>query len=448
MLPHLFLVIRNCSHSQLIYRHLETINLVRPFEEHNQDLGQPGRHNAGLSPCNASLRYRNSPAHSTADSWRIPFSTPRTGLWMILLALAYSSTSEGGLIDCSRKALLRLLCRATKEHSIGEGRAQGEGRGDVCRPRRRHCADKSVLWRMPWQQEKHWGVRHGQGGWLGENCFSTGRNCEVIPTVSTLRLHPFRVESVDLSAKSHGSGWRRVRTTKEHHLSTVHSVSAWEGSSWRRAHTVLPSSKARGVGNLWPYVHGLISLHYLESCHWSPTNGNQDRRRCLHRLSWGMPVLIAHNARRPYCHCCSALVSPDHLLAVPRRASSPCRLSHSFNPCRWSAASFCWWPSVKTFFIVTVARNRVNPRDREQGREGKDIFSSLSLTGLPASKYMFVVLTAHSMPQMVFLDIRSIRLDCLVLKLFYQTDLRNTDRPTHVSLRKNRPNFRKAYMFM
>ena len=53
------------------------------------------------------------------------------------------------------RPLLWLLCRATEEHTSGEGRAYEEGQGDVCRPRRRHPAGKSVPWRMHWQQERH-----------------------------------------------------------------------------------------------------------------------------------------------------------------------------------------------------------------------------------------------------------------------------------------------------
>ena len=238
----------------------------------------------GCRLANASLRHCNSPAHSTAEESHS--AHPQLAMvcgWFCLLWLTYQhpkvvwSTAHG-------RPLLRLLCRATEEHISGEGRAHEElqeGQGDVWRPRRRHRADKSVPWRMHWQQERHWGVCHGQGGWLGENRLSTGRSCEVIPTVGTLRLHPFRFESVDLSAKSHGWGWRRVRTPPDHHPSTVHPVSAWEGSSCRRAHTVLPSNKARWVGNLRPYGHGLISLHHLESCHWSPTYKPQSRPATL-----------------------------------------------------------------------------------------------------------------------------------------------------------------------
>ena len=62
------------------------------------------------------------------------------------------------------------------------------------------------------------------------------------------------------------------------------------------------------------------------------------------------------------------------LLAVRRRASSPYSLCHSFNPCRWPAASLCWWPSVQTSFIVTLARNRVNDREREHARKRQEYF--------------------------------------------------------------------------
>ena len=92
-------------------------------------------------------------------------------------------------------------------------------------------------------------------------------------------------------------------------------VSAWEGSSWRRAHTVLPSSKAR-----WPKLAICDPTSTGASAYttsraatevWSPTNGNQDRPRTLQttsntaRQSWGMPVVMAHNARRPCWHRCS-----------------------------------------------------------------------------------------------------------------------------------------------
>ena len=67
--------------------------------------------------------------------------------------------------------------------------------------------------------------------------------------------------------------------------------------------------------------------------------------------------------------------------------------TQSFNPRRWLAASLCWWSSVQTLFIVTLSRNPVNDRDCEHGKN-QGFFSSLS--ELPASKDIFVVLTAYA----------------------------------------------------
>ena len=53
--------------------------------------------------------------------------------------------------------------------------------------------------------------------------------------------------------------------------------------------------------------------------------------------------------------------------------TSPCSPCLSYNPCRWPAALLCWWPSVRTSFILTLARE-VNNRDREHGRKGFVIF--------------------------------------------------------------------------
>ena len=82
-------------------------------------------------------------------------------------------------------------------------------------------------------------------------------------------------------------------------------------------------------------------------------------------------------------------VSPDILLAVRGCASSPdpCSLCHSFSPCRWPAASLCWWPSVSNFFhcnFNTVWTIGIGSKEQKART-----FSSLSLSGLPASKDMF-----------------------------------------------------------
>ena len=67
--------------------------------------------------------------------------------------------------------------------------------------------------------------------------------------------------------------------------------------------------------------------------------------------------------------------------------------TQSFNPCRWPAALLYWRPSVQTSFIVTSSRNfwTIGIVSTEKG---KDFFSTLR--ELPASKDMFVVLTAYA----------------------------------------------------
>ena len=76
---------------------------------------------------------------------------------------------------------------------------------------------------------------------------------------------------------------------------------------------------------------------------WTSAGWKKGRFRMAgHKLSWLLPLLGA---------ACPS-VSPDLLLAVRGHASSPdpCSLCHSFSPCRWPAASLCWWASVSNFF--------------------------------------------------------------------------------------------------
>ena len=96
-------------------------------------------------------------------------------------------------------------------------------------------------------------------------------------------------------------------------------VSAWEGSSWRRAHTMF-SLPAKLGGPSWQSVilHPRVHLPTLPrelplKSEVLQTAIKTGRGRCLHgrpqatllvSLDGGMPVLIAHNARRPCWHRC------------------------------------------------------------------------------------------------------------------------------------------------
>ena len=93
--------------------------------------------------------------------------------------------------------------------------------------------------------------------------------------------------------------------------------------------------------------------------------------------------------------------------------------------------------------VITLARNRVNDRDRDVStEETARIFSSLIVPPALAEKDMFVELTAY-----VGSLTNNRYVDDWILKLAYPTDTRNTNRLTQESLRQNCPILRKAYMF-
>ena len=117
------------------------------------------------------------------------------------------------------------------------------------------------------------------------------------------------------------------------------------------------------------------------------------------------------------------------LLAVRRRASSPYSLCHTFNPCRWPAAALCWWPSVQTSFIVTLARNRVNDQEREHARKRQGYFVAWASWQLQRTCSSYL----QRMPvpwQTIHICMRA---DCWILKLFNRQILEiPTNRPTKV----------------
>ena len=99
-----------------------------------------------------------------------------------------------------------------------------------------------------------------------------------------------------------------------------------------------------------------------------------------------------------------------------------------------------WFPLWSN--VITLARNRVNDRDRDVSTEEKArVF--FSLMRLPASteKDMFILLTAYGMwvPWQT-IDMWSIGF----WSLFYPTDTRNTDRLTQESLWQKTVHFRKS----
>ena len=75
------------------------------------------------------------------------------------------------------------------------------------------------------------------------------------------------------------------------------------------------------------------------------SNGKTYTSWLLLQASWLLSLL---GARLPFCFSRSSPCRADTCFFV-----SPCSLCHSFNPCRWPAASLCRWPSVQTSFIVT-----------------------------------------------------------------------------------------------
>ena len=90
-------------------------------------------------------------------------------------------------------------------------------------------------------------------------------------------------------------------------------------------------------------------------------------------------------------------------------------LSASVDAMGWRLR-FAGGPPSQTFFIVTLARNRVNDRDWEQRRKGKDLFW-LELEQAASFKG-HVRRTFNVCRVYWFVDKRSIRVDCWIWNLF------------------------------
>ena len=74
---------------------------------------------------------------------------------------------------------------------------------------------------------------------------------------------------------------------------------------------------------------------------------------------------------------------------------------------------------------------------------GQQVSSTILLYTEKRGRGTFLVAIESTNSVCQLFDKRSLRADCWILKLFYPTDPRNTDRPTHESLRKNSPIFEK-----
>ena len=145
--------------------------------------------------------------------------------------------------------------------------------------------------------------------------------------------------------------------------------------------------------------------------------------------------------------------SPGGSLPFCISKSSPCRA----ETCFFSVQSVSLFQSLSVtggFALLVVLRPNFchyyfsqKPHERsESGARKKRQGSSLAWLEWAAS-FKGHVRRTDSVLAWCFLDKRSITVDCWILKLFYPTDPRNTDRPTHESLRKHCPIFGKAYMF-
>ena len=168
--------------------------------------------------------------------------------------------------------------------------------------------------------------------------------------------------------------------------------------SWLRAASSLPHR------SLNPQITPLRNFVLL----WTSAGLKKGRFRMAgHKRSWLLPLLEA---------ACPS-VSPDLLLAVRGRASSPdpCSLCHSFSPCRWPAASLCWWPSVSNFFHCNFSqkpceRPGSGAKKKRQGSNSASTWAACQLERT-CSSYL------QRVRRILVLDKRSIRVDCWIWKL-------------------------------
>ena len=88
-----------------------------------------------------------------------------------------------------------------------------------------------------------------------------------------------------------------------------------------------------------------------------------------------------------------------------------------------------WFPLWSN--VMTLATNRVNDRDREQGRKGKDLERAASFGRKGHVRRIYSVQYVGSLRNNWYVDVG-------FRNLFYLTDPRNTDRLTKESLRKKK----------